>query len=394
MLKPSAPMGYIYLDFAATTPCDPSVIDAMEPYWNGRFGNPSSIHLPGRQARAAIDLSREEIASSIKAHPSEIYFVSGGTEANNLAIKGAAYDSSEGKNHIITSRTEHPSVLESCAYLEKRGFTVTYLGVNEKGHVDPAGVRDSIRENTGLISIMHVNNETGVINPIGEVSAAAREKGVLFHTDAVQAFGKIPVDVGKLDVDLLSLSAHKIYGPKGIGAIFIRRGVSVEKAMHGGPQERQRRAGTESVPLAVGFGKAAEIARMNLPRNYDKISTLRTECERMIREFVPAMLINNPRDISVPHILSLTFDSSKVKIDGEALLMNLDLAGIAASGGSACGSGAHKASHVLVAMGRDTESARSTVRLSFGVNTTLGEIKMFAGKLEEITKNIGSFRTG
>ncbi|MBA4313357.1 MAG: cysteine desulfurase NifS [Chlorobiaceae bacterium] len=386
-------MSKIYLDFAATTPCDPRVVDVMKDYWNRKFGNPSSIHSYGREARAALDESREIISSAINAHPSEIYFVSGGTEADNCALKGLAAEMMKhGKNHIITSAIEHPAILETCSYLEKHGFKVTYLPVDGNGCTDPENIRREITGKTGLISIMHVNNEIGVINPLEEISRITKAQDIIFHTDAVQSFGKIPVDVNQLGVDSLSISAHKIYGPKGIGAVYLRRGASIEKLIHGGGQERGRRAGTESVPLAAGFAEAVKLIAEHKTQSSNLISSLRDKCEILLGERFPQIIINSKRDNAVPHILNFSFDSSKIEIDGEAILYNLDLAGIAVTSGSACGSGTLKPSPVLLAMGKDESTARASIRISFGRITENEEIKEFIERLSEIVSRIGKKR--
>ncbi|MBI5020171.1 MAG: cysteine desulfurase [Ignavibacteriales bacterium] len=383
-------MSKIYLDFAATTPCDPRVVDAMNEYWNTKFGNPSSIHSYGREARAVLDESREVIASAINAHPSEITFVSGGTEADNSTIKGLATDMmKQGKNHIITSSVEHSAVLESCSYLNNQGFHVTYLPVDKDGFIAPENVRNEITDKTGLISIMHVNNETGIINRIEEISQIAKANKIYLHTDAVQSFGKIPVDVNRLGVDSLSISAHKLYGPKGIGAIYLRRGISIANLIHGGGQERGRRAGTESVPLAVGFAEAVKLFDAEQLRSSQVISSSRNKCEILLRERFPEIIFNSRKDNAVPHILNISFDSSKIEIDGEALLYNFDLAGIALTSGSACGSGAFKPSHVLLAMGRDESTARASLRISIGRSTQEEDIEEFLNRLSEIVDRIG-----
>jgi len=383
-------MKRIYLDYAATTPLHPDAFEAMKPFFIEKFGNPSSIHSFGRETRAALDESRDVIAKLIGAHPSEIFFTSSGTEATNFGLKGTAIKLRQaGKCHIITCKTEHHATLSTCEFLEKQGFHVTYLDVDSYGSVDPEAVKKVIKKDTGLITLMFVNNEVGTINPISDISKIAKENRIIFHTDAVQAFGKIPVNVDELGVDLLSLSAHKIYGPKGVGIIYVRRGIEIENLIHGGGQERGRRAGTENVAFAVGFAKAAQLICTNRESENKRMRELNNTIRRLLSEKFSYIEFNGHPDKSLPNILSVSFDSKKIEIDGEALLMNLDIAGIAVSSGSACTSGSFKPSHVLLAMGKDEASARATIRFSFGSSTSVEEIIWTVGKLEEIVKKIG-----
>ena len=384
-------MKRVYLDHTATTPLDPSVLEAMKPYFSEKFGNASSIHRFGQEARAALDESRETIATLIGAHGSEIFFVSSGTEADNSALKGVAWKVREeaGKDHIITSKAEHHAVLESCEFLRQIGFGVTYLDVDRYGMVDPKSVRRAITRKTCLISIMHANNEVGTLNPILEIGAIAREHRVLFHSDGVQSFGKVGVNVDGLGVDLLSLSAHKIYGPKGIGALYVRKGVKMERLIHGGGQERGRRAGTENVPLAVGFAKAAELIDGGRESENRRLGELKSRLRAMLQERFPFIVYNGDPTDSLPHILNISFDSNKIEMDGEALLFNLDLAGIAVTSGSACTSGSMEPSHVLLAMGRDPKTAKATIRFSLGRLTIQEDIRYTVEKLEEIVGRIG-----
>ncbi len=383
-------MKRIYLDYAATTPLHPEAFEAMKQFLTEKFGNPSSIHSFGRETRAALDESRDVIAKLIGAHPSEIFFTSSGTEATNFGLKGTTIKLRQlGKDHIITCKTEHHATLSTCEFLEKQGFHVTYLDVDGYGGVEPGAVKKVITNNTGLITLMFVNNEIGTINPISEISKIAKENRIIFHTDAVQAFGKIPVNVDELGVDLLSLSAHKIYGPKGIGIVYIRKGIGIENLIHGGGQERGRRAGTENVAFAVSFAKAAQLICTNRESENKKIEKLNRTMRRLLSERFPYIEFNGHLDNSLPNILSISFDSKKIEIDGESLLMNLDLAGIAASSGSACTSGSFKPSHVLLAMGKDEATARATIRFSFGRLTSVEEIISTVNKLEEIVKKIG-----
>jgi len=381
------------MDHTATTPLDPEVFEAMRPYFVEKFGNASSIHSFGRESRVALDSSRDSIAALIGAQSGEISFVSCGTEADNFALKGvAAMMTARGKNHIITTRAEHHAILEPCAYLSRTGFSVTFLRVDSSGRVDAGDVRRAVNARTGIVSIMHVNNEVGSVNPVAELARAATDNKALFHTDAVQSFGKIPVDVNDLGVDLLSLSAHKIYGPKGIGAIYVRRGVETERFMHGGGQERGRRAGTENVALAVGFAKAASLMHQRMEAEHRRLTGLKTRFRGMLEDRFPFLLVNGDSGESLPHILNVSFDSTRIEIDGEALLFNLDLAGIAAASGSACSSGSVEPSHVLIAMGRDVATARATIRFSMGVSTSADDIDQSVAELDRIVRRIGKKR--
>jgi cysteine desulfurase len=385
-------MRRVYLDHAATTPIEPDVLKAMMPYFTEIFGNPSSVHQFGREAKVAIEEARERIANFINAKPSEIVFTSGGTEADNFAIFGIAMANlKRGKNHIITTQVEHHAVLDACMFLQKNGFDVTFLKVGSDGIVDPDDVKQVITPRTCLISVMHVNNEIGTIQPIEAIGQIAKEYGILFHTDAVQSFGKINVDVGKLNVDLLSASAHKIYGPKGIGFLYIRSGVEIEKFHHGGSQEAGRRAGTESVPLIVGFGKAVEICAERMTNDFEHAKMLK---ERMLykikdvfSEISDVLLLNGSVDKSIPHILNFSINSSKIEIDAEALIYGLDIKGVAVSNGSACTSGSLKPSHVIMALGRDEKTALSTVRFSFGRANTIDDVDYAVEKFYEIVSS-------
>jgi len=385
-------MRRVYLDHAATTPIEPDVLKAMMPYFTEIFGNPSSVHQFGREAKVAIEEARERIANFINAKPSEIVFTSGGTEADNFAIFGIAMANlKRGKNHIITTQIEHHAVLDACMFLQKNGFDVTFLKVGSDGIVDPDDVKQVITPRTCLISVMHVNNEIGTIQPIEAIGQIAKEYGILFHTDAVQSFGKINVDVEKLNVDLLSASAHKIYGPKGIGFLYIRSGVEIEKFHHGGSQEAGRRAGTESVPLIVGFGKAVEICAERMTNDFEHAKILK---ERMLykikdvfSEISDVLLLNGSVDKSIPHILNFSINSSKIEIDAEALIYGLDIKGVAVSNGSACTSGSLKPSHVIMALGRDEKTALSTVRFSFGRANTIDDVDYAVEKFYEIVSS-------
>jgi cysteine desulfurase len=382
-------MRRVYLDHTATTPLDPRVFEAMKPYFLEKFGNASSIHQFGQEARAALDESRAVIAGLIGAKEGEIYFTGSGTEADNFALKGIAVAMRKrGKSHIITSKAEHHAVLETCEFLEQEGFDVTYLNVDEYGMVEPETVRSAITDKTGLVSIMHANNEVGTINPIAEIAPIARQHRVVFHTDAVQTFSKVPLNVSVLSVDLLSISAHKIYGPKGIGALYIRKGVEIEKFIHGGGQERGRRASTEAVPLAVGFAKAAQLMQETMESEGVRLAVLKDRLRTMLEERFPFLVFNGHPTRSLPHILNVSFDSSKIDVQGDVLLLNLDLAGIAVTSGSACTSGSMKPSHVLLATGRDVKTAQATIRFSMGRSTSLEDIEYTVGALEKILKKV------
>lgn len=387
-------MHRVYLDHTATTPLDARVFEAMKPYFLEKFGNASSIHRFGQEARAALDESRAMLARFINAREGEVYFTGSGTEADNFALKGVSRAMRKrGKSHVITSKVEHHAVLETCEFLEGEGFSVTYLDVDGNGRILPDDVRRAIAPMTGLISIMHANNEVGTINPVEEIAAIAKEHGILFHTDAVQSFGKLPVNVVTMGIDLLSLSAHKIYGPKGIGAIFIKTGVEIDKFLHGGAQERGRRASTEAVPLAVGFAKAASLMHATMEEEGKRLSDLKNRLRTMLEERFPYLLFNGDREQSLPHILNVSFDSSKVNVEGDVLLLNLDLAGVAVTSGSACTSGSMKPSHVLLAMGRDERTATATIRFSMGRSTTLEDIDYTVDVLENILEKIARVPT-
>ncbi len=376
-------MRRIYLDHTATTPMDPRVLEAMLPYFSETFGNASSVHAFGREARQALEQAREAIARAIGAAPGEILFTSGGTESDNAAIRGVAL-ANRGKRRILTTRAEHHAVLESCEALRQEGWDVLTLPVDATGAVDPGEIRGAVNPETALISVMHANNEVGTVSRIDEIAAIARATGVPLHTDAVQSLGKIPVNVHDLGVDLLSLSAHKIYGPKGIGALYIRKGTALERILHGGGQERGRRPGTENVALAVGFGRAVELAEAERERESDRLRGLRDTLETRLRDLFPDMIVNGDPSRRLPHLLSISFDSGKRMLQGEMLLVNMDLAGIAASSGSACTSGSVQPSHVLLAMGRDVATARATLRFSFGRSNTLEDVSDVAEALNKV----------
>jgi cysteine desulfurase len=370
----------IYLDHSATTPVDPQVVETMLPFFTQRFGNPSSAHWFGQQAKVALEDARRQVAALIGAEPGEIVFTSGGTEADNWAIKGAAYFFEGKKKHIITSLVEHHAVLHACHYLQKKGFDVTYLPVDQSGMVTPERVAQALRDDTCLVTIMHANNEIGTINPIREIGQIVRERGVLFHTDAVQTVGKLPINVHAMNIDLLSLSGHKFYGPKGIGALCIRRGLQIEKFIHGGSQERDRRAGTENLSGVVGLGKAAEISRNRMADDEGKLGQLSHEFYTKVTQHIPNVHLNGHKTERLPGILNLSFDDCA----SDSLLQNLDLKGIAVSGGSACTSGMAEPSHVLSALGLPMNLAISAVRFSLGRGNTAEEMEYTVETLKEI----------
>jgi len=361
-------MRRIYLDHSATSPLDREVLEEMKPYFSSKFGNASSLHSFGREASEAVERSREKVAAVLKCKPSEVFFTSGGTEADNWALKGIAL--AEGRNkHIITSSIEHPAVLHTAQYLEKNGYKVTYLPVDRYGFVNPSDVEDAIRKDTILISVMHANNEIGTIEPIGEIGRIARERGVCFHTDGVQSFCKIPAEVDKLNVDLFSISAHKFYGPKGIGALYIREGMKIETLLHGGGHERGMRSGTENVPGIVGFGTASELGLKRMKKDSEKMVMLR---DRLIKETlkIEDSWLNGHPVKRLPNNAHFCFGL----IEGESLILYLDERGIAASTGSACSSKSLEPSHVLLRIGLKHEEAHGSLRLTLGRENTKEEI--------------------
>ncbi len=368
-------MRRVYLDHSATTPLDPLVLEAMAPYLSGVFGNASSIHSFGREARAALEESREHIATLLNARVDEVFFTSGGTEADNNALKGVArVNAGRGKKHIVVSAIEHHAVLHPAESLKAEGFKVDLVPVNEYGFVDPEAVEKAITPETCLISIMHANNEVGTIQPIRQIARVARDRGIVVHSDAVQSVGKITVDFKEIGVDLLSISAHKFYGPKGIGAIVIRRGTEIMPLIEGGAQESNRRAGTENVALAVGFARALALALDSLESEASRLEDLRTYLHKQLADRFEGVIFNEHPDFHLPHILSVSFDSSRRDVDGEALIMGMDLRGVAVTSGSACTSGSLQPSHVLLAMGRDVKTAKATIRFSMGRSTTKDDL--------------------
>ncbi len=391
-------MNRVYLDYNATTPVDPQVLDAMLPYFSADFANASSIHTLGQHARAAVETAREQVAALIGAKPQEIVFTSGGTESDNHAIFGVinslvaqpilAVHSSSAKStalHIITTTIEHEAVLNACQAAEKQGVSVTYLLVDREGRVDPQAVSQAIRPETILITIMHANNELGTVQPLEQIGRIAKEHKIYFHTDAVQSTGKIPIDVNALNVDLLSLSGHKLYAPKGVGALYVRSGTRLRQLLYGGHHQRGFRPGTENVSAIVGLGKAAEIARNSPSSGAHRVSALRDQLERGLLELVPQIRVNGGRATRTPNTTNIQFAG----IDGEALVIALDLKGLASSVGAACSSGAVEPSHVLTAIGLSQEEAKSSLRFSLGRQTTESEID-FA--LEVIPATVAQLR--
>jgi cysteine desulfurase len=363
-------MKRIYFDHNATTPIAPEVLAAMLPYLTEEFGNASSIHAYGQNAREAVERARSSVAALVGARVADIMFTSGGTEANNHAILGAVAAAPGKRKHVITSAIEHVAVLDSCKAIAKGGIDLTILQVDRQGLVNPEDVRRATRHETVLITLMLANNEIGTIEPIEEIGKIAAEKGIVFHTDAVQAAGKIPIDVEKLRVNLLSISAHKFCGPKGVGALYIRKGTRLDPLMYGGHSERDRRPGTEDVAAIAGIGKAAELARTGMPKESERIRGLRDRLERGLLDLVSHSWVNGARAPRVPNTSNLTFPF----IEGESMVIALDLKGIACSTGAACSSGAVEPSHVLLALGLVPEDARATLRLSLGYQTTAEEI--------------------
>ncbi|MBO5373220.1 MAG: cysteine desulfurase NifS [Lachnospiraceae bacterium] len=374
----------IYLDNAATTKLYPEILKEMEPYFSEYYGNPSSIYQFAQKSQKAIDLAREEIAAVIGAKPEEVYFTGGGSESDNWALKAIA-DAYENKGkHIITSKIEHHAVLHTCEYLEKKGFEITYLPVNEEGFIDLDELKKSIREDTICISIMAANNEIGTIQPIAEIGAIAREKGVFFHTDAVQAFGHIPLSVEDMKIDMLSASGHKIHGPKGIGFLYIRKGIKIVPYLHGGAQERGKRAGTHNVPGIVGMAAAARLAKETLKGRIEKETSLRDYLIERIEKEIPFAVLNGSKSHRLPNNISFCFRF----IEGESMLIMLDGKGICASSGSACTSGSLDPSHVLLAIGRPHEIAHGSLRLTLSEENTKEELDVVVEELKKIIERL------
>lgn len=377
-------MDNVYFDNSATTRTDEEVVKEMLPYLTESYGNASSIYKLGRQNRKAVEDAREKVAKSFNCDASEIYFTAGGSESDNTAIRGIAYAYKNKGNHIITSKIEHPAVLETCKQLEKEGFEVTYVGVDENGIVNLNELESAIKETTTLITIMFANNEIGTIEPIKQIGEIAKKHNVIFHTDAVQAVGTVRIDVKELNIDSLSLSAHKFYGPKGIGALYVRKGVNFQKFVNGGHQERNKRAGTENVAGIVGLGKAIELAYATLDEHNKKIKELRDYYVEQVEARIPYIKINGDREKRLPGNSNISFRF----IEGEGLLLNLDLKGICASSGSACTSGSLDPSHVLLAIGLPHEIAHGSLRISIGKYNTKEEVDYLIDNLVEIVKRL------
>ena len=378
-------MKQVYLDYSATTPVKEEVVKEMLPYFTEKYGNPSSLYGPGLEAKEGLEQARGRVAKLINAEPREIFFTSCGTEADNWVLEGAADALKNKGNHIITSKIEHHAILHTCEYLEKHGFEVTYLDVDSEGFVRPEDLEAAIKENTILVSIMMVNNEIGTVEPIKELAAVAKAHGVLFHTDAVQALGNVPIDVKELGVDFLSMSAHKIYGPKGVGALYIKRGNRITNFMHGGAQETKKRAGTENLAGIAGFGKAAELAMENLDSHIEHSSSLRDYFWHKIEENISRVQLNGPKDgRRHPGNLNVSFDY----IEGEAILLMLDGNGISVSTGSACSSKSLAPSHVLDAIGVSITKMNGTVRFTVGDFTTKEDIDYVTDVLIKVVERL------
>jgi cysteine desulfurase len=374
----------IYMDYAATTYVKPEVLEEMLPYFTEHFGNPSSVYSLSRETRKAIDASRDRVAKAINAETNEIYFTGGGSEADNWALKGVALANRNKGNHIITTTIEHHAILHACEYLEKHGFEVTYLPVDEHGFISIKDLETAITDRTILVSIMFANNEIGTIQPIKEIGKLCREKKILFHTDAVQALGNAQIDVKDMNIDLLSVAAHKIYGPKGTGALYVRKGVRIDNLIHGGGQERARRAGTENVAGIVGFGKAAEMAVTNMDEHNKRLSALRNRLAEGLLK-IPHSRLNGPHfENRLPGNVNICFRF----IEGEAILLLLDAMGVCASSGSACTSGSLDPSHVLLAIGLPHEIAHGSLRLSLGDGNTEEEVDYVIQTVEKVVNRL------
>jgi cysteine desulfurase len=374
----------VYLDHNASTPVHPEVVEAMLPYFGERFGNPSSVHGFGREAREGMEIAREQISRFLRVGQEEVVFTSGGTESDNLAIKGVA--SARGAGHIITSQIEHHAVLRTCQLLEAQGFTVTYLPVDGDGMVDPDDVRRAIRPDTILITIMHANSEVGTIQPVEAIGGIARERGISFHVDAVQTFGKVPIDLGRFGIDLLSFSSHKIYGPKGVAGLYIRKGTKMVAIQHGGEHERRRRAGTENIPGIVGFGKAVEIRAREMEAEAIRLTALRNRFWSGVSSRVPEVRLNGHPTRRLPGTLNFCFRH----VESESLVLGLDLKGVGVSAGSACTSGNVEPSYVLVAMGVPLDWAMGSVRATLGRGNTVEEIDYVLEVLPPLVQRIRS----
>lgn len=379
-------MKKIYFDHSATTPLDKRVLDAMMPYLTEEFGNPSSLHGYGRSAKVALEDAREKVAKVLNSKSNEIVFTAGGSEADNLAILGAAYSPQTRGKHFVTNRAEHHAVFHSFEILEKNGFRVTYVSCDQFGMVHPEEIEKAMRPDTCLVSIMLANNEVGTINPIQEIGAVVKKNGALFHVDAVQAFGKIPIDVDQMKIGLLSMSAHKLYGPKGVGGLYVRPGIKLQSQIVGGSQERGQRAGTENIAGVVGFGKAADLCRLEMTTEMVRLRSLQSNLWQQIRNVIPDVKLNGHPELRLPGHLNMSFDG----LMGDEILMMLDLKGIAISTGSACTSGAVTISHVLKAMGLDDSRARGAVRMTLGRSSSEEDISYVVDSLKNCVEKMRS----
>lgn len=380
-------MKQVYLDYSATTPVKKEVLEEMLPYFSETFGNPSSLYGLGFLSKDALNLARSRVAHMIGAVDREIYFTSGGTEADNWAVIGAAKARKKEGNHIITTKIEHHALLHTCEYLEQEGYMVTYLDVDETGMVSLADVENAIQDKTILISIMFANNEVGTIQPIKEIAEIAKRHGVLFHTDAVQALGNVPINVKELGVDMLSMSSHKIYGPKGVGALYIRKGLVIPNLLFGGGQENKKRAGTENLTGIIGFGKAAELAEANLDEHIEHVTNLRNQFIQEVTSRIPDVELNGSINNRLPGNVNMIFNY----VEGEALLLHLDVKGIAASTGSACSSASFSPSHVLSAMGLPLEKVYSSLRFTIGDFTTVSDLEYAIDSIANIVQTLRAF---
>ncbi len=379
-------MKKIYIDHNATTPVHPEVVDAMLPFLREEWGNPSSIHWAGRGPKKAIEAAREKVAGLLNCNVSEIIFTGNGSEGNNLAIKGVLNANKNKGKHIITTKVEHPAVLEICKFLDKNGYDVTFLDVDSGGLIDLDQLRNAIKPETALITIMFANNETGVVFPIEEIGAIAKEHNITFHTDAVQAIGKVPIDVKKANIDLLTLSGHKFYAPKGIGALYVKRGLRIQPIIHGGHHERNRRAGTENVAGIVGLGEACDIALRDMEHEAAHLSRLRDKLEKGVLESISHTRIHGHPDKRIPNTSNIGFDF----VEGESILLNIDMKGVAASSGSACTSGTLEPSHVLVAMGVPLDKSHGSLRFSLGRANTEEDIEYILEILPPLIERLRS----
>lgn len=373
-----------YFDNAATTKVKEEVLKEMFPYFSVEYGNPSSMYSIGRSSRRAIETARKRVAELINCKPKEIYFTSCGSESDNMALKGIAYANKEKGNHIITSKIEHPAILNSCKTLEKQGYRITYLNVDEEGNIDISELENSINDDTILISIMFANNEIGTIEPIEQISKIAKKHNIIFHTDAVQACGNIKIDVKEMGIDMLSLSGHKINAPKGVGALYVREGIEFDRFLDGGHQEKNKRAGTENVAEIVGLGKACEIAKNNLEAHINKLKELRDFYINQVEEKIENIKLNGPRDNRLPGNANISFK----RVNGSELLLKLDEKGICASAGSACSTGSSSPSHVLTSIGLDSKIADGTLRVSFGEENSKEDVEYLVENLEKIVREL------